>query len=95
MGPNIFTGFGKIRSYESYYDDASNTYSSTEVTRKSFRMGIIVNNYVNFQITQKFQIGLNAGLGSRYIDHNNYNGKVSRNGIEITGEFNFNLGYRF
>ncbi len=95
VGPSVFTGFGRIDRYESSYDPATNTYTGKEIVRDNFRMGVIVNNYVNFQITQQFLIGLNGGLGSRYVDRETNNGIIHRGNVQVTGEFNFNLGFRF
>lgn len=97
VGPSVFTGFGKQSRNNGYYDPNTGTYTGNNTETKIFRFGIIVNNYVNFQITERFQIGLNAGLGSRYIDRETYNDtrQISNGGINITGEFNFNLGLRF
>ncbi|MCE7066790.1 hypothetical protein [Dyadobacter sp. CY326] len=96
VGPTIFTGFGNGVRNNGSYDPNTGMYTSSGTETKIFRFGIIVNNYVNFQITPHFQIGLNGGLGSRYIDKETYNSFSSSNGgINITGEFNFNIGLRF
>lgn len=96
VGPHLFTSFGKVRNYISVFDPVRNTYIGSETTRNNFRFGVLVNNYVNFQITPQFQIGLNAGLGSRYIDRETVNVvDYHFNRIKVTGEFNFNLGFRF
>jgi hypothetical protein len=96
VGPNLFTSFGKVRNYVSTYDPVRNTYVGEETTRNNFRFGVLVNNYVNFQITPQFQIGLHAGLGSRYIDRETVNVvDYHFNRVQVTGEFNFNLGFRF
>jgi hypothetical protein len=96
VGPTLFTGLGTKWQYTSRYDPATGVTTSAEEERQRFRMGLIVNNYVNFQITPHFQIGLNAGVGPRYIDREKYHSTTYRNRrMEITGEFNFNLGFRF
>ncbi|REA61579.1 hypothetical protein DSL64_11475 [Dyadobacter luteus] len=95
VGPNLFTALGKVRDYRSTYDPVRGTYIGEESTRSNFRFGVLVNNYVNFQITQQFQIGLNAALGSRYIDRDKVNNGYYYNSVNVTGEFNFNLGFRF
>jgi hypothetical protein len=96
VGPNLFTGFGQIRSYETTYDPVTNNYTSGERTMNNFRLGVLVNNYINFQITQHFQITLNGGLGSRYVNRKDFGGStINRENIRVTGEFNFNLGFRF
>jgi len=96
VGPTLFTGIGTKWQYTNKYDPLSGVTTSSEEERQRFRMGMIVNNYVNFQITPHFQIGLNAGVGPRYLDREKYHSSTYRNGrMEITGEFNFNLGFRF
>lgn len=96
VGPNLFTSFGKVRRYISTYVPETQTYVGEDVTSNNFRFGVLVNNYVNFQITPQFQIGLNAGLGSRYIDRETRNVvDYHFNRVKVTGEFNFNLGFRF
>lgn len=96
VGPNLFTGFGHRWVYNNFYDPKTGSYTNTEGRAKIFRFGLMVNNYINFQITPKFQLGLNAGLGSRYIENEKYLNINNRmRGIELTGEFMFNLGLRF
>lgn len=96
VGPTLFTGIGTEWNYNSRYDPQTGVTTSSDEKRDRFRMGLIVNNYVNFQITQHFQIGLNAGVGPRYFDREKSQSSTYRNrGMEITGEFNFSLGFRF
>lgn len=96
LGPTIFAGVGKRWYRNTTYDPTTGVYISNDEKRDRFRMGMIVNNYVNFQIMSRFQIGLNAGLGPRYIDRETFRSQTTRTrGFEITGEFNFNLGFRF
>ncbi|MCE6991662.1 hypothetical protein [Dyadobacter sp. CY323] len=96
VGPHIFTGFGQSYTTSTNYDPGTGVYTNVDRRTKNFRLGIIVNNYINFQITPKFQLGLNGGLGSRYIDRETTDlNVINRGGINITGEFNFNFGLRF
>lgn len=96
VGPTLFTGIGTRWQYNNRYDPTTGVTTSTEEKRDRFRMGLVVNNYVNFQITPHFQIGLSAGVGPRYIDRETYRSSTYRNRrMEITGEFNFSLGFRF
>jgi hypothetical protein len=91
IGPSLFYGKGKRSQY--YYDASNNYgYKATDCERS----GIMINNYINFQITPKFQFGMHAGLGTRYYDKfTNGGGDILRELFSITGEFNFNLGFRF
>jgi hypothetical protein len=96
VGPNLFTGFGHRWVSGNFYDPKTGSYTSTEGRAKVFRFGLMVNNYINFQITPGFQFGLNVGLGSRYIENEKYLHINNRmRGIEFSGEFMFNLGLRF
>jgi len=96
VGPTLYAGAGKRWYNYTEFIPTTQVYITHDEDRDRFRMGMIVNNYVNFQITKHFQIGLNAGVGPRYIDREKFGSKVYRTrGMEITGEFNFNLGFRF
>lgn len=96
VGPTLYAGVGKRWNNYTDYNPTTGVYISREEQWERFRMGMIVNNFVNFQITSRFQIGLNAGVGPRYIDRQTYDSRTTRTkGFEITGEFNFNLGFRF
>jgi len=67
-----------------------------------WRVGLLVNNYVNFQFTRRFNLGIEGGLGMRYLDKVSYSGSpyyagngTVNNGVDITGQFSLTLGYRF
>lgn len=95
VGPNIVTGFVK----DNYSDYISTTTGGYNVTRESnrFRLGLVVNNYLNFQITSHINLGINGGLGMRYIDQQNSSSSFyySNNNFRVIGEFAFNFGFRF
>ena len=96
VGPSFFFGRGEDWDDGSSYDPVTGMYVSGRHTRTMTRAGLLVNNYVNFQITPRFQIGLNAGLGSRFVDREEYMSRATYlRGLQVTGEFNFNLGFRF
>lgn len=96
IGPTLYAGIGKNFNSYTNYDPNTGVFTTVDEDRDRFRMGMIVNNFVNFQITPHFQIGLNGGVGPRYIDRETLGARTFRNrGMEITGEFNFSLGFRF
>lgn len=96
IGPTIFAGLGRRWNNYTDYDPTTGVYTNRDERRERFRMGMIVNNFVNFQITPHFQIGLNAGLGPRYFNREKIGSTIyNSGGIDITGEFNFSLGFRF
>lgn len=102
IGPSLMLGFGKGEGIISDWDTFGNTVN-TSYTKKVFRLGMLINNYVNFQITPGFNLGLEGGIGIRYIDRQNYSyespnfpdTKNNNNGFDITGQFSMTLGYRF
>lgn len=90
IGPNLFVGGGTGR--QTNWDMNGNPYTE-EISR--FRLGILINNYLNFQFTKNFNLGLQGGLGVRYIDRETYNGYTDSRGMTVTGQFSITLGYRF
>jgi len=101
VGPNLMLCAGGGRGTVSEIDNAGNTITS-EYTRNIFRFGMLINNYVNFQVTPNFNLGLEGGLGIRYIDNQQYHynspsfpSRNNYNGFDITGQFSLTLGFRF
>jgi hypothetical protein len=93
VGPNIMLGFNKDR--DSRYVPTGTTGYYDYEERNSFRLGLIINNYLNFQITSKINLGLNGGLGMRYLDRASSSSNYYNDGMRVTGEFAFNFGFRF
>lgn len=96
VGPSLMLGYGGGKEWR--YDGMN--YGSVDVEK--FRLGMLVNNYVNFQIGPSFNLGLELGLGVRYLDRETteykfppYNTYTVNNGIEATGQFSMTLGFRF
>ncbi|PSK94581.1 hypothetical protein [Taibaiella chishuiensis] len=101
VGPSLMFMYGGGKEWVSDYDSNTGvtTFRESEMTRTRF--GMLVNNYVNFQITPAFNLGLELGLGMRYYDKEsrtntfyNYGGSYN-NGFDVTGQFSMTLGYRF
>ncbi len=96
VGPNLMIGAGSGK--ELRYDNTGQ--NSYEVTVDKFRLGMLINNYLNIQFSKSFNMSMQAGLGVRYIDRDTYkdyiygNSTVS-NGMNVTGQFSVSLGYRF
>ncbi len=93
VGPSMLVAFGGGK--EELYGNGTALYD-----KKVFRLGVLINNYVNFQITKSFNLGMEAGLGIRYIDKETFspaynNNYVYNNGFDITGQFSMTLGYKF
>lgn len=95
IGPNVMLGFlKKVNNQYVPYPNGGGYYSDAEVN--NFRLGLLINNYLNFQITSRINLGLNGGLGMRYLDRTrtSFIG-IYENGLDVTGEFAFNFGFRF
>jgi hypothetical protein len=96
VGPSLLFGTGGGTEWR--YNNNTNTNEQTDITK--LRMGMLVNNYVNFQITKGFNLGIELGLGALYIDREtidrpNVPSHTYNNGINVTGAFSLTLGYRF
>jgi hypothetical protein len=102
IGPSLMLGFGSGHGTISDWDSFGNTLYS-DYTKKVFRLGMLINNYLNFQITPGFNLGLEGALGIRYLDRQTYDyqspnfpsAQNNNNGFDITGQFSMTLGYRF
>ena len=95
VGPNVIAGFVKNR-YSEYVPNGGGGYYYTRQS-DSFRLGLVVNNYLNFQITPRINLGINGGLGMRYLDRQNSSSNFfySDGNLQVIGEFAFNFGFRF
>jgi hypothetical protein len=94
VGPNVMLGFTKDTDAKYIYDPTGGPSTTILTPVKHFRLGLLVNNYLNFQITSKINLGINGGLGVRYFDKTNPSIGYS-DGMQLTGEFAFNFGFRF
>ena len=65
------------------------------------RLGIMATNYLNFQVTRSFNLGLEMGLGLRYLDRQTYTEPNRDMPLKLqgdmkpTGRFALTLGFRF
>lgn len=97
LGPNLMFGYGKGKAW--VYTGGP---FSQEANVTKFRFGMLVNNYLTINATENFNVGIEAGLGIRYVDQNKiepvtggYSYIEKENGIMPTGQFNINFGIRF
>lgn len=93
IGPNLFVGGGTSKKTITDWN-GTNPYTYVQEMSR-FRLGILINNYITFQFTRSFNLGLQGGLGVRYIDREEINGITNNKGILPTGQFSVTLGYRF
>jgi len=91
VGPNLMLGFLKDRN-SIYMSSGYVQYQDVD----RFRLGVIINNYLNFQITPLINVGISGGLGMRYLDRSTPSSANSySDNFTVTGEFAFNFGFRF
>jgi len=100
VGPSLLLAWGGGNQWQ-YRSDLTGTYLE-DVKMTRLRLGMLVTNYVNFQISRSFNLGLEGALGVRYYDRTSYSGPASyagngefSNGFDITGQFSLSFGYRF
>ena len=91
IGPSLVIGAGQHTTYNSNYDPVTYQYIGGSQTQDKFILGIMITNSLNMNVTKKFYLGLDLGLGFTYI---NQLGGVTQpmNGIVQGG---FKMGYRF
>lgn len=95
LGPSLMLGYGGGKEWR--YGNA--TGKPVDVRRTRF--AVIANNYVNFNFTKSFSLGLEAGAGIRYMDRERlsvpdiYNRKNLSNGMGVTGQVSLTIGFRF
>lgn len=107
VGPNFLLGYQFKNRYDLYtsHEDPNNPgfYISTNDQAKTtiLRLGVLINNYVNFQITKNFNMGFAIGLGVDYIDKSKTTLMIQKttqqsNGpIKFTGQVAYTLGFCF
>lgn len=95
IGPSVFLSHGTENGYQGGSDPAGNYVEYAEGTET--RVGSMINNSLTFNISPRFNVGLEAGLGvSLYTRLKNNTTQTSRNGlIEPMALFAFQIGYKF
>lgn len=91
VGPSLCFTHGGGERWENTWDP---DFSKKVEVRKT-RIGMLVNNYVNFQITNNFNLGLEAGLGMTYYDAQSVDESRYNYGFNVAGQFAMTIGYRF
>ncbi|RQO30093.1 hypothetical protein DBR32_10930 [Taibaiella sp. KBW10] len=92
LGASLFAATGQSDVY-----DINNTGFYRLSNGNFLRMGIMVNNYLQFNLNRKLNIGLEVGVGPMYL--NRYKDRSTNQtynmGIDAMGQFSFHIGYRF
>lgn len=91
VGPSILLGAGQVKNYNDY--STSLPYSSYQPGYEygnKLQLGVMVNNYINFNPTAHLYLGLEFGFGFTYI--NRFEGKNI--GLDATLQSCFKIGYR-
>lgn len=90
VGPTLMFGYGD----KTYYDHSFG-FPGGPYTSKSFRFGVIANNYLNIQLSSKFNFGLEWGIGVRYFNQELGDINDQTNYINLTQNVALSFGYRF
>lgn len=95
IGPSVFLSHGTENGYQSGNDPLGAYVEYAEGTET--RIGSLINNSLSFNISPKFNVGIEAGLGvSLYTRLKNNTTQTSRTGlIEPMALFAFQIGYKF
>lgn len=95
FGPSFMLNYGRCNS--AWY-----TNFPVEGAKVSWlRMGALINNYLNFQVTRSISLGLEMGLGVRFIDRQTYTEPTLPDPVKMegkvkpTGRFALTIGFRF
>lgn len=66
------------------------------------RFGVLINNYVTYEISKLFDLGLEGGIGMTYFNKESYSGPESYAGnsttlksVDISGQFSLSIGCKF
>lgn len=95
IGPSLFLSHGTDNGYQTGTEPSGNYVEYAEGTET--RIGSMINNSFTFNISPKFNVGIEAGLGvSLYTRLKNNTTQTSRTGlIEPMALFAFQIGYKF
>lgn len=90
LGPSVFASFGKGRH------EVAGNYAVSSYPITSLEAGFLANAYLRFNITPKFNIGFELGLGPTVLtEYKNEQQQISTEPAHVYGVSSFHLGYRF
>ncbi|MBX2951348.1 MAG: hypothetical protein KF870_02510 [Leadbetterella sp.] len=90
IGSNLVLGTGERYYYDSDFN-SNGTWQSRYVKANNTRLGVMVTNYVNFDISRRFTMGINLGFGLLYVDKSS----AKQNDVAGTVQLNTNFGFKF
>lgn len=92
LGASLFAAMG---TDDGYRYDINQTYRYSNIS--TLQAGIMVNNYLQFNLSPKVNIGLELGVGPVYLDQrkDKTNNITYNEGLDVMGQFSFHIGYRF
>lgn len=90
IGSNLVLGSGDRYYYNSSLNSGG-TWQNNYERANNTRIGVMVTNYVNFDISRKFTMGINLGFGLLYVDKSTF----KQNDIGGTVQLNTNFGFKF
>lgn len=91
IGSNLVLGAGDRYYYNNTTYDPNGAWYSNYERANNTRIGVMVTNYVNFDISRKFTMGINLGFGLLYIDKSSF----KANDIGGTVQLSTNFGFKF
>ncbi len=88
IGPSIMMnkGSGDVKVWRNGYQELA--YSERR------GLGMIVNHYLNFQVTPGFNFGMDGGLGLRYFDRKITGGVEESRRMGVIGQYSIRFGFR-
>ncbi|HRP90101.1 MAG TPA: hypothetical protein PKX92_08680 [Edaphocola sp.] len=93
LGTSIFFNSGNFTRSNWDYQTGLVTYSKSN----RFSTGLLINQYLQFNITENINLGFEFGAGPSYINRekDKFTGQVFSDGIDGMVNFGFHFGYRF
>lgn len=94
VGPSLMMSYGREQQNNYYF------YPGSGARATWLRVGVMLNCYINYQVTPRFNIGMEAGVGMRFINRETFSAPGMPDakfnyGLKPTGRFALSMGYRF